>query len=231
MNTYFYRVNLPHWQPPQGTFFITYRLAGSIPVPVMKRLSDEYHESLKRITLTVPVPPEQEMELIPPETRHALLNALRKKKYTEWKRYFKKLDDFLDEKQNDPHWLAIPSVAELVKESIHHRADRQYKLWAYTIMSNHVHILLTMLPNAPMLWKVLQEIKKYSGRSANQLLGLSGQFWERESYDHLVRDGTLNGTGEFDRILWYILRNPVKAGLVKDWQLWPHTYCNPELGL
>lgn len=28
---YFYKRKLPHWQPAEETFFITYRLAGSLP--------------------------------------------------------------------------------------------------------------------------------------------------------------------------------------------------------
>jgi putative transposase len=42
------------------------------------------------------------------------------------------------------------------------------------------------------------------------MLGLTGKpFWQDESYDRLVRDGT-----EFERIRRYIEYNPVRAGLV-----------------
>ena len=56
---------------------------------------------------------------------------------------------------------------------------------------------------------------------ANKLLGLTGAFWQRETYDHVVRPG------ELARIVSYVLENPVKAGLVEDWQQWPHTYLAP----
>jgi hypothetical protein len=35
---------------------------------------------------------------------------------------------------------------------------------------------------------------------------------------------------ELERIVLYIINNPVKAGLVDDWNDWPFTYVNPELG-
>jgi hypothetical protein len=41
------------------------------------------------------------------------------------------------------------------------------------------------------------------------MLGLTGQpFWQDESYDRLVRNDS-----EFERIVGYIERNPVSAGL------------------
>ena len=47
-------------------------------------------------------------------------------------------------------------------------------------------------------------------RGYNQLLGREGAFWQRESYDHLVRD-----EDGFNHALEYIIQNPVKANLVK----------------
>jgi REP element-mobilizing transposase RayT len=51
-----------------------------------------------------------------------------------------------------------------------------------------------------------------------------GTFWQHESYDHVIRNEK-----EFERIVTYIIENPVKAGLVEEWQQWPYTYINPEL--
>jgi putative transposase len=76
-------------------------------------------------------------------------------------------------------------------------------------MSNHVHILLRPIENPP---KVLQWLKGTTARHANQLLCRTGKpFWQRESYDHWVRDDN-----EFARIAAYIESNPVKAGLVEE---------------
>ncbi len=37
----FYRRHLPHWQPAGATLFITFRLAGSLPRPVVAALKEE----------------------------------------------------------------------------------------------------------------------------------------------------------------------------------------------
>ncbi len=49
-------------------------------------------------------------------------------------------------------------------------------------------------------------------------------FWQHESYDHVVRNER-----EYERILAYIVNNPVKAGLVSDWQEWPYTFVVGQL--
>jgi putative transposase len=96
-------------------------------------------------------------------------------------------------------------------------ADQQwglYQLFAWVVMSNHVHVLLT--PRRPLA-DVTRAVKKTSAKQANQLLGRTGHpFWQDESYDHWVRDAR-----EFDRILGYIEWNPVRAGLVDLAEDWP----------
>jgi REP element-mobilizing transposase RayT len=76
-------------------------------------------------------------------------------------------------------------------------------------MANHVHLLIT--PKVDVS-KITQSLKGFTAHEANRVLGLTGQtFWQRESYDRLVRDDR-----EFNNILRYIELNPVRAGLVTD---------------
>lgn len=67
----------------------------------------------------------------------------------------------------------------------------------------------------PPLDVIMHSLKSWTANQANAALGRGGQFWQHESYDHVVRDD-----GEFDRIVNYVLNNPVKAGLVKEWKEW-----------
>ena len=70
-------------------------------------------------------------------------------------------------------------------------------------------------------------VKKWKGASAREInlfLGRSGQLWVRETYDHIVRN-----EAEQNRILDYIIQNPVKAGLVENWKEWKHTWLDEEL--
>ena len=38
----YYRRNLPHYQPSYASYFITFRLAGSLPNEVIIKLKEEY---------------------------------------------------------------------------------------------------------------------------------------------------------------------------------------------
>jgi len=54
--------------------------------------------------------------------------------------------------------------------------------------------------------------KGTTAREANRVLGRTGEpFWQKESYDHWVRDGD-----ELEKIRAYIESNPVKAGLARN---------------
>jgi putative transposase len=66
-------------------------------------------------------------------------------------------------------------------------------------------------------------LKKFSAIRANRILKRSGPFWQHESYDHVIRDAK-----ELENTIWYVLFNPVHAGLVADWEKWNWTYCKKE---
>jgi len=119
------------------------------------------------------------------------------------------VDRHLDAAQRGPVYLRQQAVAELVVASIRRGADLgHYNLHAFVVMPNHVHVLLT--PRVPPS-RLLKSLKGCTAREANRILGRVGEpFWQRESYDHWVRNET-----EFHRIIAYIENNPVKAGIVR----------------
>jgi len=196
----YYR-NLPHFQPLESVFFITIRLAGSLlPVAIIEMLKEEQEIALKQRD-------QQKEEIV-----------------NQKKRYFVRFDDFLDNPQNGPYWLKQVEIADVVTEALHFRDKLDYKLVVYCLMSNHVHFVIdtrdTNETEKP-LFRILQSFKRYTARKANVLLNRTGAFWHPESYDHIVLDN-----GELRRIIWYILQNPVKAGLSENWQGWPYSYVN-----
>jgi REP element-mobilizing transposase RayT len=133
---------------------------------------------------------------------------------TEGKR-FALFDRQLDAAGSGPTWLAIPRVAASVVHTLF-TAEKQWKLcdfFAWVVMSNHVHALL--MPHKP-LREVTRAIKSTSARLANAIVSRTGQaFWQDESYDHWVRNDR-----EFEHIVGYIERNPVRAGLVQRAEEW-----------
>jgi REP element-mobilizing transposase RayT len=77
-------------------------------------------------------------------------------------------------------------------------------------MPNHVHVLLRPR-ESHRLPGILHSWKSFTAKNANALLGWTGHFWQREYYDHLIRDEK-----EFHTVIRYIVDNPPKAGLT-DW--------------
>lgn len=134
---------------------------------------------------------------------------------TEGQRFLA-LDRQLDVATSGPMFLKDPRIANAVEESLFIAADQWelFDLFAWAVMSNHVHVLLQ--PRKP-LKEVTRAIKNTSARRANAILGRTGQpFWQPESFDHWARNGE-----QFDRIVRYIEENPVKAGLVECPEMWP----------
>jgi putative DNA methylase len=124
-------------------------------------------------------------------------------------RAFAAMDKLLDLERRGAFYLRMPEIATLTVDAFFHGAEklRFYELHAYVVMANYVHLLIT--PHVELA-KLTHSIKRFTAREANRILGLTGKrFWQDESYDRLVRDGT-----EFQRIRRYIENNPVRAGLV-----------------
>src|SRR5262245_33352132 len=98
------------------------------------------------------------------------------------------MDRLLDEAIAGPFYLRQPALPNMVVEAIHYNAAalRQYRLWAFVVMPNHVHLLVTALAPLP---RITQSLKGITAKRANALLALTGRpFWQEESYDHLVRN-------------------------------------------
>lgn len=202
-----YRRNLPHIQPAAATLFVTCRLAGSLPRAVVAALREEAARS------------EQAMLTSADTSDHDLL------RYRLHKRAFGRFDAALDQSVTGPNWLTRPAVAAVVVDSLHYLDGKLYVLDAFTILSNHMHVILTPLlaeeGEVVALQQIMHSLKRYTAREANRVLGRTGQFWQHESYDHVVRDAA-----ELGRIRKYVLYNPVRAGLVDEPRRWPYSWAN-----
>ena len=232
----FSRRNLPHIQIPGATFFVTFQLAGSIPQHVLAQWRTEKLQFDREKSRLLRLQNDSR----PAATQHRHFEE--KNKHLEWcRQWFRKFEKTLDDAQSGPVWLKDDRIAKEIAESLHYRDGKVYCLDAYCIMSNHVHAVFTPLAMQSSrtdlvnsaedttqrkslhynpLSSIMQSLKGYTARKANCLLGRSGAFWQQESYDHVVRD-----TSEWQRIITYVLNNPVKAGLVDRWEKWQWSYC------
>ncbi len=124
-----------------------------------------------------------------------------KQERREWQRqWFRKFEKTLDNAQGGPLWLKDERIAKEVAESLHYRDGKVYRLDAYCIMANHVHVVFAPLAIQPSgdvqtnslryntLASIMQSLKGYTAWKANRQLGRRGAFWHHESYDHSVRN-------------------------------------------
>jgi len=128
---------------------------------------------------------------------------------------FVTMDRQLDHAVIGPRWLLDNRVACCVVEALNYGEGQLglYKLRAWVLMANHVHILL--YPHAT-LSRITKAVKNFSARQANSILQRTGQpFWQDESYDHWVRD-----RDELEKIVRYMEENPVVAGLAGAAEKW-----------
>lgn len=202
-----YRRNLPHIQPLDGTFNICFRLHGSLPIQKVRDLQEERNQQLEAL--------QQHSSRLPPQ-------VIRKMKFELANYYFERFDHLLDDPYFGPTHLKDPSIAKIVQSGLHYWDGKRLRLICYCIMPNHVHLIIDSCQD--QLFILLKSIKTYTARQANLALNRTGQsFWHKESYDNLIGSPrTLAIKAK------YILNNPVKAGLVKSWKDWPYTYLNPE---
>ena len=124
----------------------------------------------------------------------------------------RKLEAWLDRGHGEC-WLQRPEVAGCVENALRSRDKKDYELRAWVVMPNHIHVVVDVWETP--LSKLLNIWKGRSSREANAILKRSGRFWEKESFDKLVRDAAHLG-----RAIRYTEKNPVKAGFVRDAGEW-----------
>jgi putative DNA methylase len=123
------------------------------------------------------------------------------------------IEKYLDQGYGECH-LRDNRIAELVQRSFWHSDGASYRLHAWVVMPNHVHVLIEIW-QVP-LGEILKAWKSFTSKMANKLLRREGSFWEDDYFDRYIRD-----EDHFRRVLRYIENNPVKAGLVAAAADWP----------
>jgi hypothetical protein len=118
--------------------------------------------------------------------------------------------------------LRNPRAGQIDQDSLLFGHRRKYVLHRWSVMPNHVHVLLTPLP-AITLAEILKDVKGFTSHAIGTALGAKGQIWEEDYYDRFIRDDK-----HFERVAAYIEWNPAKAKLCADPSLWPFSSANPD---
>jgi REP element-mobilizing transposase RayT len=111
-------------------------------------------------------------------------------------------------------WLRDASIAEIVENAFLHFDGERYRLLAWVVMPNHVHVLTEMKEEWP-LDKVIQSWKTWTAKCANKVLKRNGTFWGRDFHDRYIRDGEHLMIAKK-----YIEENPWKARLCPAPESW-----------
>jgi REP element-mobilizing transposase RayT len=111
-------------------------------------------------------------------------------------------------------YLKDPRVARLVQETMFRGHGTSYELHAWTVMPNHVHVLVS--PMGMSLENLVKTLKGASSFAINCLLGRQGRLWQPGFFDRFIRD-----SDHMAGVQRYIEWNPVKARLCTDPARWP----------
>lgn len=175
---------LPHWQQSSAVYFITFRLADSVP----SKLTNQWENDRQAWLHLHPEPWNHEVE----------------REYH--KRFSGAIEHWLDAGHGSC-LLRQRECGQIVAETLRHFESERVAMISFVVMPNHVHALFVRNPEWP-LEKLLQSWKRFTTREINKLLDGAGSLWQRDYFDRLVRDEK-----HFANCIRYIRRNPEKAGL------------------
>jgi hypothetical protein len=217
----FHRSVLPHVSPVGRKFFVTWRCKDALPAKTIQHLKLQYEREVRQIH-------QQQRE---GNTHREYL--VRKARL----RFFKGYEYQLHEEPYGKCSLRVPEVAQIIKDKLHQYDGTLYDLISFIIMPNHCHAAFDfgrqmvdesdfLLPEHMLsakytpLHEAMRLIKGGSSREINKILGTTGSsFWQKDSYDHFIRDQRSLGN-----VVNYTLNNAAAAGLVENRMDWPHLF-------
>ena len=189
---------LPHVKREGAEYFVTFRLADSLPRAVLRRYEAEAAARLRTLR---EAPGGGAAQIDDAESIH--------------RDFRRQVERYLDQGAGECH-LRRPEVAELLTEALQFFHERRYVLREWVVMPNHVHVLFWPMPNH-LVGEIVKSWKQFTSLRAKRVLGLGeGRFWQPEAYDHWVRDDR-----DRARIARYVRNNPVTAGLCAAPEDWP----------
>jgi REP element-mobilizing transposase RayT len=178
---------LPHWTRQGGIYFVTFRLADSLPQSVLKAWKMEREELTRRA-----------------RQQRRPLTSVEQKRLQEL--FSEKVEKHLDAGMGSC-WMKRPEIADLVQNALRHFDGQRYTLLAWCVMPNHVHVVFKPT-GGHELDKILHSWKSFTAHEAAKQFKVPAPFWQPEYYDHLIRDEE-----DLFHAIEYALNNPVAANL------------------
>jgi REP element-mobilizing transposase RayT len=178
---------LPHWTRDDAIYSVAFRLRDSLPKSVVEAWIAEREDIVHTAgQMNRPLSEDEERRL----------QCL----------FSEKVDKCMDT-GHGACWMKEEKVARIVADALRRFDGERYRLIAWCVMPNHVHLVVQPLPGYE-LPDIVHALKSYTANQANKTLKRKGAFWQPEYYDHLIRDES-----DLAHSIEYVLGNPPKAGL------------------
>jgi putative transposase len=115
------------------------------------------------------------------------------------------------DKVNRDEIIFDAATSALLLETIA-RCNEKYsfKMLTFVIMGNHTHFMVNPGKDSP-LPSIMQWIKSVFAKAYNKKTGQSGHVWKERYYSVIIET-----VEQFITTFEYIVKNPLKAGLVQD---------------
>ncbi len=160
--------NLPHWRQDRTTYFVTFRLADSLP----KEKLAAWRADRDAWLANHPEPLSDE------------------EKAEYYDTFSKEIETWLD-RGSGSCLLRDPDARAVVENALQHFDGERYHLGEHVVAGNHVHAIVTPLDD----YKLSDIIHSWKSFTSKELLKLPAAdslttkptVWQKESYDHIVR--------------------------------------------
>jgi len=173
------RRNLPHWKQDGKTYFVTFRVADSLPEQQRRQLVEDrvnWKERYGSIAVDQLTAPER----------------------AEYYRLFhQRVEQWLDAGYGSCPFKRF-ELRTLVQNALSYFDGQRYQLDEFTVAANHVHCLVTPYSGHDIS-AILHSWKSFTANKINRVLQKTGQFWLDENFDHLVRS-----EAQFEKYQTYI---------------------------
>jgi len=153
--------HLPHWRQPGATYFVTFRLADSLPASKLRELRAIRSEWERKYGNSMD-----------DAAWHKLAKSLAEK-----------LEYWLDQGMGSCLLRERPH-GDTVTEALYHFDGNRYHLGCFVVMPNHVHLIVRPFDQEDdSLERILQSWKRHAAMKINRRSSRTGPLWQQESYD------------------------------------------------
>ena len=111
-------------------------------------------------------------------------------------------------------------IAKLIVDEIDYRVNvvQEVAIPVYCVMPDHLHMLLKLQSTyGKTLQNWISAFKRHTAKDMNDLFSIK-PVWQKNFYEHIVRKEE-----SLENIASYIVDNPVRENLVKNWHEYPYS--------